>query len=50
MGKVELQAKGRGVIRSYVFRVVVEPDEDRWFVNGGVKVYQWGGEIVYHPS
>ena len=31
MAKVELQAKGRGTIRSYVFRVVVEPDEDRWF-------------------
>ena len=31
MAKGELQAKGRGTLRSYVFRVVVEPDEDRWF-------------------
>ncbi len=31
MTKVKLQAKGQGMTRSYVFRVVVEPDEDRWF-------------------
>lgn len=31
MAKVKLQTKGHGKLRSYVFRVVVEPDEDRWF-------------------
>ena len=25
-------------------------DPTLWGVKGGVKVYQWGGAIVYHPS
>ena len=31
MAKVRLQTKGRGSVKTYVFRIVVEPDEDRWF-------------------
>ena len=30
MAKVKLQVRG-DALKSYVFRVVVEPDEDRWF-------------------
>jgi len=30
MVKVKLQARGRGTGKTYVFTVVVEPDEDRW--------------------
>jgi len=30
MVKVKLQARGRGNGKTYVFTVVVEPDEDRW--------------------
>ena len=31
MATVKLQSKGTDALKSYVFRVVVEPDEDRWF-------------------
>ncbi len=29
--KVQTRYNNGGMIRTYVFRVVVEPDEDRWF-------------------
>ncbi len=31
MAKVKLQVKKEDAPKTYVFRVVVEPDEDRWF-------------------
>ena len=31
MPKVKLQVKKEDAPKTYVFRVVVEPDEDRWF-------------------
>ena len=30
MATVKLQSKGTDALKTYVFRVVVEPDEDRW--------------------